>query len=129
MEQARFVNLWIPSIVVIFYILYRPPRGSRPLWAKKPYSSVIHHRGRGPFGFVGLVTPLLFNERSALQLAKSLLSESSYGIVKETVGIYCYFRYVKFIYKVGKKGIPILYKTLKPKILSLKQKFGKKTPK
>lgn len=25
----------------------RPPRGSRPLWAKKPYSSAIHNRGRG----------------------------------------------------------------------------------
>ena len=31
-------------------ILDRPPRGSRPLWAKKPYSSVIHHKGRGPLG-------------------------------------------------------------------------------
>lgn len=26
-------------------ILDRPARGSRPLWAKKPYSSVINHRG------------------------------------------------------------------------------------
>jgi hypothetical protein len=42
-------------------ILDRPPRGSRPLWATKPYISVIHHRG--PLGFVTLV---LFNKRSAL---------------------------------------------------------------
>jgi len=39
-------------------ILDRPTRGSRPLWAKKPYSKVIHHRGSGPLGFV---TPLIEN--------------------------------------------------------------------
>jgi hypothetical protein len=82
-------------------ILDRPPRGSRPLWTKKLFSSLIHHKSGGLLGFIA---PVLFSKRSALQLAKSLLSEKSYEIVKETVGIYCYFRYVKFIYKVGKKG-------------------------
>lgn len=36
----------------------RPPRGSRSLWARKSYNSVISTRDRGPLGFV---TPLLFN--------------------------------------------------------------------
>jgi hypothetical protein len=93
-------------------IFDRPPRNTRPLWAKKFTSPSTPNRGRGPFsgpkGPLGFVVPILFNERSALRLAKRLLSQQSYGIVKESFGIYCYFRYLRFIYKIGKKGIPIL---------------------
>lgn len=93
-------------------ILDRPRHGSRPLWAKKPF------KGKGPFGFI---TPLVFHKRSALQLAKSLLTENQYSIVKELVIIYSYFRYVKFAVKVGKrcvKSIPKAYQTFKTKINS-----------
>ena len=48
-------------------ILDRPPRGSRPLWATNPYSRVIHHRGRGPLGFV---TPLIFNKVVSTESSK-----------------------------------------------------------
>lgn len=118
-------------------ILDRPPRNARPLWAKKPYSRAIQNRGRGPLsprgpfsgpkGPLGFITPFIINERSALRLAKRLLSQQSYAIVQDSFGVYCYYRYAKFIYKVGKTGIPILYKNLKPKIVSLKRKFWKKT--
>ena len=88
-------------------ILDRPSRGSRPLWAYKP---------RGPFGFI---TPLVFNKRSALQLSKLLLTKKQYSVVKELVIIYSYFRYVKFVVKIGKrcvKSIPKAYRTLKTKV-------------
>ena len=74
-------------------ILDRPSRGSRPLWAYKPF------KGRGPFGFI---TPLVFHKRSALQLSKLFLTKKQYSVVKELVIIYSYFRYVKFVVKIGK---------------------------
>ena len=95
-------------------ILDRPSRGSRPLWAQKP----LGPSRRGPFGFI---TPLVFHKRSALQLAKALLTESQYSIVRELIIIYSYFRYVKFVVRIGKrcvKSIPRVYRTLKTKINS-----------
>ena len=92
-------------------ILDRPSRGSRPLWAQKPFQG-----SRGPFGFI---TPIVFNKRSALQLSKLLLTKKQYSIVKELVIIYSYFRYVKFVVKIGKrcvKSIPKAYRTLKTKV-------------
>lgn len=77
-------------------ILDRPSRGSRPLWAYKPF------KGGGPFGFI---TPLVFNKRSAFHLSKLLLTKKQYSVVKELVIIYSYFRYVKFVVKVGKRCV------------------------
>ncbi len=90
-------------------ILDRPTRGVRPLWAQKPVSKI----DRGPLVFI---TPLIFNKRSALQLAKLLLSNKNYSIIKQTVAIYCYFRYVKLIYKIGKNSTFKLYKAIKNKL-------------
>jgi hypothetical protein len=70
-------------------ILNRPTRGSRPLWDYRHIKP-----GRGPFGFV---TPLIFSKRSILGLAKLLLSNKNYSIVKQVVVLYSYFRYVKFV--------------------------------
>ena len=95
-------------------ILDRPSRGSRPLWAQKP----LGPSRRGPFGFI---TPLVFHKRSALQLSKLLLTKQQYSVVKELVIIYSYFRYVKFVVKIGKrcvKSIPKAYRTFKTKINS-----------
>lgn len=56
-------------------ILDRPPQNTRTLWAKKFTSPSTPNRGRSPFsvpkGPLGFVVPILFNERSALQLAIS----------------------------------------------------------
>ena len=96
-------------------ILDRPSRGSRPLWAQKPFQGPSR---RGPFG---LITPLVFHKRSALQLSKLLLTKKQYSVVKELVIIYSYFRYVKFVVKIEKrcvKSIPKAYQTLKIKINS-----------
>jgi len=94
-------------------ILDRPSSSSRPLWAQKPFQGPGR---RGPFGFI---TPLVFHKRSALQLSKLLLTKKQYSILKELVIIYSYFRYVKFVVKIGKrcvKLIPKAYRTLKTKV-------------
>lgn len=98
-------------------ILDRPSRGSRPLWAQKPFQGPNR---RAPFDFI---TSLVFNKRS-LQLSKLLLTKKQYSVVKESVIIYSYFRYVQFVVKVGKryiKFIPKAYRTLKnSKIISIR---------
>ena len=102
-------------------IFDRPARGSRPLWAYKHMKS-----GRGPFGFV---TPLIFNKRSTLQLAKLLLDNKKYSIVKQIVALYSYFRYVKFVHKVARKFIPIIpkiYKNLWNRAIIIRQKLNRK---
>lgn len=105
-------------------ILDRPSRGSRPLWAYKPF------KGRGPFGFI---TPFVFHKRSALQLSKLLLTKKQYSVVRELVIIYSYFRYVKFVVKIGKrcvKSIPKAYRTLKTKVnsklISIRKRWRKR---
>jgi hypothetical protein len=97
-------------------ILDRPTRGSRPLWAYKHIKP-----GRGPFGFV---TPLIFSKRSTLGLAKLLLSNKNYSIVKQVVALYSYFRYVKFVSKVARKFIPKIYINLQNKAIIIRQKLN-----
>ena len=99
-------------------ILDRPTRGSRPLWAYR------HIRPRGPFGFV---SPIIFSKRSTLGLAKLLLSNKNYSIVKQIVVLYSYFRYVKFVSKVARKFIPKIYKRLKNRAIIIRQKLNWKT--
>ena len=87
-------------------------------------------KGRGPFGFI---TPFVFHKRSALQLSKLLLTKKQYSVVRELVIIYSYFRYVKFVVKIGKKcvkSIPKVYRTLKTKvnskIISIRKRWRKR---
>jgi hypothetical protein len=98
-------------------ILDRPTRGSRPLWAYR------HVKPRGPFGFI---SPLIFSKRSTLGLAKLLLSNKTYSIVKQVVVLYSYFRYVKFVSKVARKFIPKVYRILKNKAVIIRQKLNRK---
>lgn len=91
-------------------IFDRPPRGSRHLWAKKPYSHFINNKGRGPLGFI---TTVILTKESALQLEKLLLSKKNYSIVKQIFAIYYYFRYLKLIYKIGKIVVQNFIKQLK----------------
>lgn len=99
-------------------ILDRPTRGSRPLWAYRHIKP-----GRDPFGFV---TPLIFSKRSTLGLAKLLLSNKSYSIVKQVIALYSYFRYVKFVSKVARKFIPKIYRNLKNRAIIIRQKLNRK---
>ena len=122
MEQALAVSLF--RTANRGNILDRPSRGSRPLWAYKPF------KGRGPFGFI---TPFVFHKRSALQLSKLLLTKKQYSVVRELVIIYSYFRYVKFVVKIGKrcvKSILKAYRTLKTKVnsklISIRKRWRKR---
>ena len=99
-------------------ILDRPTRGSRPLWAYRHIKP-----GRGPFGFI---SPVIFSKRSTLGLAKLLLSNKNYSIVKQVVVLYSYFRYVKFVSKVARKFIPKAYRILKNRAIIIRQKLNRK---
>ena len=102
-----------------------PTRGSRPLWAYrhvKPDKGPFNP-GRGPLGFI---SPLIFNKRLALQLAKRLLCNNNYLIVKEVFVLYSYYRYVKFVSKVARKIIPKVYKIVKNRAVIIRQKLNRK---
>jgi len=99
--KASWGNIW-----------NRPTRGSRPLWAYRHIKP-----GRGPFGFV---TPLIFSKRSILGLAKLLLSNKNYSIVKQVVALYSYFRYVKFASKVALKFISKIERNLKNRAIIIR---------
>jgi len=62
--------------------------------------------------------PLVFHKRSALQLSKFLLTKKQYLVVKELVIIYSYFRYVKFIGKIGKRCVTSISKAYQTKVNS-----------
>ena len=79
--------------------------------------------GRGPFGFVTL---LIFSKRSTLGLAKLLLSNKNYSIIKQVIALYSYFRYVKFVSKVARKFIPKIYINLKNRAIIIRQKLNRK---
>ena len=99
-------------------ILNRPPRGSRPLWTYKHVQP-----GRGPLAFI---LPIIFNKRTTLQLARRLLSNDNYSVVKQVVAIYSYFKYVKFVTKVGRRFIPRVGKFVKNKAIILCKKLNLK---
>jgi len=92
-------------------ILDCPPRGTRPLWAHKPFGP---KGGRGPLGFI--LIPLIFNKRVVLKIANRILAKKIYFILNQIVVVYCYVRYVKFIYRIGKNVVPSLYQKIKRRI-------------
>ena len=95
-----------------------PPERGRPLWA---FKHVVPNKG--PLGFI---TPFIFNRRLTLKVAKTLLPQKIYLTVRQGVVIYSSLRCIRFVYTVGVSVTPKLYRNLKNKIVSLREKRKQK---
>lgn len=82
---------FVPTLIPL-NLLQHPIRGSRPLWAYRPFIGC----SKDPLGFI---ISLISKKQSVPQLATRLLSESNYSIVKVIVFSYSDFRFSKFLSK------------------------------